>query len=146
MTQIMARNDAKEYMQEQANRYYKGELSWDDYKGIKIEFIPLDLTGYPAIKPETAKWLNILFDEETTDRKGNYMLRGFTYRSAQEKEALGCTYGDAGCDSVSYYAYNDAEQLIYTYCEGDTTCTLFSDKEKYLEEKAEAARWYREER
>ena len=137
----MHRNDANKFLQSLVD-----QGKWDEFREVEIEYIPLDLSAYPQLKPETAKWINILFKEETTDRNGNYMLRGFTYTSAKEKELLNCKYGDAGCDTASYYAYNDEELILFTYCEGDTTCTLFSDKAKYLEEKAETEKWYREER
>lgn len=137
----MHRNEAKEYINDLIS---KGK--YDEAMNTEIEWIPLDLSGFPQLKADTAKWINSLFSEETEDRHGNYMLRGLTYNSAREKELLGCTYGDAGCDSNCFYAYNDDEYLLYSYCEHDTTCTLFADKAKYLAEKAENERWYREER
>lgn len=146
MLYIMPRNEAKEFISAQADRYYAGEISRQEYMAIEIQYTPLDLSFYPTIKPETRRWINILFDEETTDRKGNYMLRGFTRMSAEETARLNCIYGDAGCDCLNFFAYNDEELLIYTYCEGDTTLTILPTREAYETEKAETARWYREER
>lgn len=145
MKYTMSRNEAKSFLREKANEYSLGRLSWDEFKAIEIEYTPLDLSAFP-VKTETAEWINNLFDEETEDKHGNYMLRGFTYQSVFEKEKLGCTYGDAGCDCLNYYAFNDAEMLLFTFCEGDTTLTLFTDPQKYQEEKAKTEKWYREER
>lgn len=144
MKYTMTRNEAKRFLQEQTNRWYKGEITTDEYRAIDIDYVPLDLSTYPAITKETEKWINILFDEESTDRKGNYMLRGFAQNPRMEREKLNLVVGayDHGC---SWWAYNDQEMLIYTYCEGDTTLQMFSTREAYEMEKAETLRWYKEE-
>jgi hypothetical protein len=73
------------------------------------------------------------------------MLRGFTHHPDAEKVKLNLIYGDYA-DCYSFYAYNDAEMIIYTYCEGDTTLTLFNDPVKYEAEKADCKKWWREEK
>ena len=73
------------------------------------------------------------------------MLRGFTRCEGAEMNKLGLSYGDGG-DALSFYAYNDPEMLVYTYCEGDTTLKIFNDKAEYETEKAENSNWYLNER
>ena len=141
----MKRNDVKEFLREQVDRCYNGEISWDDYFAIEIEYEPLNLENYPAIKPETAKWINILFNEETADRKGNYMLRGFTHYEGKEIDFLHLSYGDYS-GGLNFWAYNDEEMLLYTFCEGDTTLTLFNNPKFYKGNKAEMLRWYEKRR
>ena len=144
MEYTMTRKEAKTFLADQANRYWTGEISWSDYKAIEIKYTPLDLTAYPSITSETEKWINILFNEESEDRKGRYMLRGFTRIEAREMEVLHLHYGDySRC--LSFWAYNDDEFLIYTFCEGDTTLQMFPTREEYEAEKERTLTWYREE-
>jgi len=108
-----------------------------------VEILPFDLRRF-NLDPETEKWINILFKEETTDHNGNYMLRGFTRHEMEEVNHLNAHYGDYA-NAYSFYAYNDKERLIYTYCEGDTTLALFETEEVYSKAKAETQQWYKEE-
>ena len=140
----MTRNQSKAFLAEKANQLYTHEISFDEYKAIEIEYIPLDLTIYTNIKPETEEKINLLFTEEDTDKHGNYMLRGFTYHAVSEMDMLNLHYGDYS-KSLNFWAYNDEEMLLYTYCEGDTTLKLFVKREIYEAEKAEYLRWYKEE-
>lgn len=142
----MTKNDYKEYMKQCANKIYTvPEYSLEQYgKDLDaVEILPLDLAKY-NLSPEIEKWINKLFDEEDTDRNGNYMLRGFTRHEAAEMKVLGLSYGDYA-NAYSFYAYNDEEWLIYTYCEGDTTLTLFETVEDYEREKRNTQEWYKEE-
>ena len=75
------------------------------------------------------------------------MLRGFIGDSLEkwyrDKEKLHCNYAPYGF----YYAgfgFNDEEMLIYTWCEGDTTLTLFSDRETYQKEREATEKWFDE--
>lgn len=143
----MKRNDYKHYMQELASKVHKDpkytiEMYKADLNAVTID--PLDLSRFKQLKPNTCKVINILFDEEDTDRNGNYMLRGFTNHGASEIEKLNCKYGDY-TNGYSYYAYNNEELLIYTYCEGDTTLTLYQDKESYDIGYKETHNWYKRE-
>lgn len=144
---VMHRNEVQKFLQDCVSRLYDkaDPYSWDDYKAEEIEYIPLDLSAYPSIKPETAKWIDKLFSEETTDRNGNYLLRGLTRREGDEVALLNLSYGEYS-DALSFWAYNDEEMLIYIFCEGDTTLQLFTTREQYESEKAETLRWYKEER
>ena len=103
-----------------------------------------NLSGFP-VKRETAKWINLLFDEETQDRNGNYMLRGFTRIEMSEVSLLKLSFGDYSRSSLNFWAYNDEELLLYTFCEGDTTLTIFTDPEIYKVNKSAMLRWYKEE-
>ena len=137
------RRNYSRFVQDCADKCYKGIMTWAEYKNMKIELEPIDFTPYPAIKTETQKWIEALFTDEDTDRNGNYMLRGFTYREYAEKEKLGCVMGDGG-NGYSWWAFNDTEMLIYTYCEGDTTLTLCPTREIYESEKERSRVFYTE--
>lgn len=142
----MTKNEYQEYMKELANKVYSdSNYSIKQYKADldEVEILPLDLSAYPAIKEKTAKLINALFTEEDTDRNGNYMLRGFTRQESAEVNALGCSFGDYA-DCYSFFAYNAKEYFIYTYCEGDTTLTLYSDAESYSKGYEENYAWYKE--
>ena len=115
-----------------------------DYRETEIEWIPFDFTEYDFIKNDTRKWIDKLFTEDTTDRKGNWMLRGFTYNPYQEMNLLNINPGNYG-NGYSLYGFNDEEMLIYTYCEGDTTLHLLNDRDIYEKEKKETIDWYRKE-
>ena len=129
------------------------------YQGHMIHMIviPLKTIGkkilksfrqiYPQIKEDTAKYINVAFDKEDTDKNGNYMLRGFIGDSLKkwnsEKEKLNLNYAPYGF-YYSGFGFNDEEMLIYTWCEGDTTLTLFNDRETYQKEREEIEKWFDE--
>ena len=143
---MMTKNEYKQYLIDCTNRWYTDKTyTKEQYEKDldSVEIAPLDLSKYYAIKKETKKWINTLFDEEDVDRKGNYMLRGFTRREGVEMQVLGLTYGEYA-NAYSFYAYNDDEYLIYTYCEGDTTLKPFKTRGEYEKEKAETIEWYKE--
>lgn len=144
MKYTIKRKDYHNFLNECIDKCYAGIMSWKDYKTMEIEFEPIDFTPYPAITKETRKWIEKLFTDEDTDRNGNYMLRGHTYHEYQEKMALNMEMGDGG-NGYSWWAFNDEEMLIYTYCEGDTTLTLLKDREAYESEKERARVFYTEE-
>ena len=142
----MTKNEYKQYMKDCAGRLYSVpgytmEMYNRDLDEVKI--LPLDLKRF-HFNPTLKKWINKLFDEEDVDRNGNYMLRGFTRHEGTELVMLGLSYGDYA-NSYSFYAYNDKSRMIYTYCEGDTTLTLFENEENYLKAKQETATWYKKE-
>lgn len=144
----MTKNEYKKFLEANASRLYNdSSYSMQDYTrdADNVEIIPVDLSEFPQISPKTKELINILFDEEDHDRKNNYMLRGFTHHPDAEKAKLNLIYG-VYADCYSFYAYNDTEMIIYTYCEGDTTLTLFNDPVKYEAEKADCEKWWREEK
>jgi len=144
----MTREDAKKYKDEITNLYWQGKISIKEFdkRWDEIELIPYDLSAFPLVNEETAKWINILFQEPSeTDKNGNYMLRGFTRFLKIEMQKLGLSYGDYA-DGLSFYAYNDTEMLLYSYCEGDTTLKIFNDKETYEKEKEADRQWFEKER
>lgn len=126
---------------------YAGKMSWDEYNNLDFDIIPLDFSAFPAIKEETAKYINAAFDKEDTDRNGNYMLRGFIGDNLsawyRDKEKLNIEYAPFGF-YYSGFGFNDKEMLIYTWAEGDTTVTIFNDSEKYNKEKLETEKFYNE--
>ena len=136
-------------MQKCVSRAYDphDSYSFEDYWKEDIEIIPLDLSAYPQIKEDTAKYINVAFDKEDTDKNGNYMLRGFIGDSLKkwnsEKEKLNLNYAPYGF-YYSGFGFNDEEMLIYTWCEGDTTLTLFNDRETYQKEREEIEKWFDE--
>lgn len=126
---------------------YSGKMSREEYNALEFDIIPLDLSRFDSLKADTADYINSNFDEETTDRNGNYMLRGFIGDSLalwyRDKEKLHCNFSPYGF-YYSGFGFNDAEMLIYTWCEGDTTVKLFSDRETYEQERAATEKWYDE--
>lgn len=44
----------------------------------------------------------------------------------------------------SGFGFNNEEWIIYTWCEGDTTVTLFENEETYLKEREATKKWYEE--
>ena len=152
MKQIrMTRNEYKDYVRKCISRASdpNDPYSWADYKNIdnSVEILPLDLSDYPAIRVETAERINKWFDEEDVDRNENYMLRGFTGSDnfgLADKEMSLLNIEPHYPSAYSFYGFNDTELLIYTWCEGDTTLTLFKDRIKYEVAKAETIAWYKE--
>ena len=144
----ITREDAEKYYDELVNKYYKGEISWNKYKELwdDVELLPYDLYKFTQLKGDTIVWINKLFQKAPeTNRRGNFMLRGFTRCEGTEMNLLGLTYGDYA-DAISFYAYNDEEMLVYEYTEGDTTLVICSDKESYENEKQFTHDWYKEAR
>lgn len=147
MTKQMTKNEFKKYMEECASRLWteKG-YTMEKYNADldAIEILPLDLSKFPQLSENSIKYINGLFDEEDTDRDGNYMLRGFTRCESGEVSRLNCNYGDYA-NAYSFFAYNNDEYFIYTYCEGDTTLTIYPDRETYEKGYKKTHDWYKEE-
>lgn len=144
----MTKNEYKKFVEECANRYWKEDgYTWDNYNKDcdSVEILPPDLSKFEQLTTETKKWINILFTEEDEDGRKNFMMRGFTRNEWMEMQKLGLSYGDYGRDGLSFWAYNNTEYLIYTYCEGDTTLTILPDKESYEKEYNHTLNWYKEE-
>ena len=145
----MTRNEYCEYLQKCVSRAYdpNDSYTFEDYGKEDVEIIPLDLSAYPQIKEDTAKYINTVFDKEDIDKYGNYMLRGFIGDSLEkwyrDKEKLRCNYAPYGF-YYSGFGFNDEEMLIYTWCEGDTTLTLFNDRETYNKEREVTEKWFDE--
>ena len=145
----MTRNEYHEYLQKCVSRAYNPNDSYTfaDYANEDVDIIPLDLSVYPQIKEGTAKYINATFNKEDTDKNGNYMLRGFIGDSLEkwyrDKEKLHCNYAPYGFH-YSGFGFNDEEMLIYTWCEGDTTLTLFNDRETYQKEREATEKWFDE--
>lgn len=141
------RNEMHEILSQKVNDCYAGKMAWSEYSELEFDIIPLDFSRFPEIKPETQKYINSVFDKETTDRNGNYMLRGFIGDSLKQwyrdKEKLNLNYAPYGF-YYSGFGFNDSEMLIYTWCEGDTTLTIFSDREKYEAERKATEKWFDE--
>ncbi len=141
----MTKNEYQKYIIKLASKVhtdpqYTIEMYKKDVNAITIE--PLDLSGFPQIRPITGKFINALFTEEDKDIDGNYMLRGHTFHMHTEIKELNCKYGDY-TNGYSFYAYNNEELFIYTYCEGDTTLTLYPNKESYDIGYGKTRDWYK---
>lgn len=145
----MTRNEYHDYLEKCISRIHDNHdtYSLTDYRKEDIEIIPLDLSMFPQIKEETAKYIDLVFNKEDQDEHGNYMLRGFIGDSLKkwyrDKEKLGCNYAPYGF-YYSGFGFNDEEMLIYTWCEGDTTLTIFNDRTLYEKERAYIEKWYNE--
>ncbi len=141
----MTKNEYQKYAQKCANRFYNesGYTRKDfDADLDAVEVLPFNLSAFPQLSENAVSWINALFSSEKIDKNGNYMLRGRTYYEVSEMQVLNLHYGDYG-RSLSFWGYNDEEMLIYTYCEGDTTLTIFSKREVYEQEKEETLNWYK---
>lgn len=141
------RNEMHEILKKAISDCYAGKMKMQEYNALEFDIIPIDFSRFPKLKKDTAEYINKVFDEETTDRNGNFMLRGRVYDSLslwfRDKEKLHLNYAPYGF-YYSGFGFNDEERLIYIWCEGDTTVTLFDDEETYLKERAETEKWYEE--
>ncbi len=144
----MTNNDYKEYCKECASRLYnESGYSISDFRRDtdNVEILPFDLSRFPQLSETTIRWINAFFSEEDTDKNGNYILRGFTYRERTAVQELGLNYGDYA-DCYSFFAYNNKELLVFEYCEGDISMKIFPDKESYDNEYMEMYEFYKEKR
>ena len=82
--------------------------------------------------------------EESTDRNGNYMLRGHWLSDLCYQFAEKCKFDLVQVDGYSSYAYSDEQMAVFTYCEGDITLTPFENKAEYEKEKADTIKFYKE--
>lgn len=146
----LTKNQYKDYLKKNASRIYsEAGYSIDDYfqDANNVDIIPFDLSKFPDITPDTAKYINKYFDTEGEDRNGNYMLRGFIGDSINlwilQKENLKLNYAPYGF-YYSGFGFNDTEMLIYTWCEGDITLTIFNDRKLYQQERAATEKWFDE--
>lgn len=143
----MTKNEYQEYVKQCAHRFHtESGYSIRDFEHDTeaVTVLPFDLSKFPQIKEHTQKMINILFEEEDKDKDGNYMLRGASHFGHEytEMQTLGCKYGDYS-NGYSFFAYNADEYLIYTYCEGDTTLTIYSTKEEYDKGYSDTYAWYK---
>lgn len=141
------RNEMRDILNKAVFACYAGKMSWEEYRNLQFDIIPIDFSRFLSVKRETADYINKVFTDECTDRNGNYMLRGFIGDNLnawyRDKEKLNLNYAPYGF-YYSGFGFNDAEMLIYTWCEGDTTLTIFDDRERYMQEREETERWYEE--
>lgn len=147
---IIDRREHKAYLNKLVKRCYDphDSFSWKDYFETEFDFLPVDLSPFKTLLSETKTLIDKLFDDYEIAPRGYFLLRGFTGsdnfgRGYQEAKALNCIVGDSN-SGYSWYAYNDAEMMIYTWCEGDTCLELFETREKYEEEKEYTKNWYKE--
>lgn len=141
------RNEMHKILERVISDCYAGKMPMKEYFKIEFDIIPLDFSKFPQFKADTCEYINKNFDKETTDKSGNYMLKGFIGDNLalwyRDKENLHCNYAPYGF-YYSGFGFNDEELIIYTWCEGDTTITLFSDKATYLKEREATEKWYEE--
>lgn len=97
------------------------------------------------LNEDTIRIAKVNFTKETTDRKGNYMLKGHWWRDLCYQFANICDFVAVQIDGYSSYAYSDAQMAILEYCEGDISLKVFDDRSRYEQEKADTIRFYKEE-
>lgn len=110
----------------------------------EYEIATLDLSKY-NLNETTQRIADNNFMEETTDRNGNYMLRGHWLSDLCYQFAEKCKFDLVQIDRYSSYAYSDEQMVVFTYCEGDITLTPFENKTDYEKEKADTIKFYEEE-
>lgn len=133
MAQKITRNDYYNLIRE------TGKIPKDD----EYEIIPLDLSAY-SLKENTKKIVNAVFTVETTNRDGEYMLKGFWLCNRCYQFAKQCDFTLTQISVYSSYAYSDEQMAVFTYTEGDIYLTLFTNKEKYEKEKEATIQFYME--
>lgn len=130
----------------------KNKISRNDYyqmlrKTGKVpkgcEILPLELSDYKLSKT-TKKIVDSTFTEETTDKNGNYLLKGHWLHNLSYQFASQCDFFLKQVDGFSSYAFSDEQMAVFTYCEGDICLTLFTNREKYEREKADTIKYYQE--
>jgi hypothetical protein len=109
----------------------------------EYEIVPLDLSKY-HLNEITQRISDNNFMEESTDRNGNYMLRGHWLSDLCYQFAEKCKFDLVQVDGYSSYAYSDEQMAVFTYCEGDITLTPFENKAEYEKEKADTIKFYKE--
>ena len=126
------------------NDYYKliretGRIPKDD----EYEILPLDLSAY-SLNETTQRIADRNFMEETTDKNGNYMLTGHWFCDLCYEFANKCDFKLREINGYSAYAFSDEQMAVFTYCEGDIYLTLFTDRDKYENEKERTIKFYKE--
>lgn len=143
----LTKNQYQDYLKILANRYYSDkDFSIEDYrqKADNVKILDFDLSAFPDISPKTQKYINKFFEYEDKDRNGNYMLRGTDCHSDHLRALIFSTLNLTGnIYGLSSYAYNDNELMIFTYCEGDITLTLFNNRAAYEADKKATIDWYK---
>lgn len=109
----------------------------------EYEIVPLNLSKY-HLNEITQRISDNNFMEESTDRNGNYMLRGHWLSDLCYQFAEKCKFDLVQVDGYSSYAYSDEQMAVFTYCEGDITLTPFENKAEYEKEKADTIKFYKE--
>lgn len=109
----------------------------------EYDIADLDLSVY-KLNETTQRIANNNFMEETTNRNGNYMLRGHWLSDLCYTFSKLCKFNLVQIDGYSSYAYSDDQMAVFTYCEGDITLTPFTNKADYEKEKANTIKFYEE--
>lgn len=103
-----------------------------------------NLSNY-HLSENTCRIVNLNFIEETTNRNGEYMLRGLWASDLCYQFAKKCKFTLVQVDGYSAYAYSDEQMAIFTYCERDITLTPYTNKEDYEKAKENIIKFYKEE-
>lgn len=140
------RNEKSAIMNRLINDCYEGKETFTGCSKIEFDIIPLDFSKFPTIKKETAEYINATFDKEGANKNGCCILYGFIddiYAWCAETEKLNLNYVPYGY-YYSGFGFNDTEMLIYTWCEGDTTLKMYSNREEYEKERETTETWFEE--
>lgn len=111
-------------------------------KDGRYDILPLDLDAYPLF-PETKRIADKNFMEESQDSDGAYMLCGHWLSDVSYQFAAACSFTLKVVDSYRSYAYSDKQLAVFTYCEGDVTLTLFTEREAYEKKKSKTIRFHK---
>jgi hypothetical protein len=144
----MTHNQYHKFLEENASKVWTPNNGYGmkEYNedADRVDIIPFDLSEYPCLSSKTTEYISKHFNTEDTDRSGHRMFRGFIGDSIaaweHEKEALkvnshfGFYY--------SGYGKNEDEYIIYTWCEGDTTVTVFNNSVDFFKEVASCEEFY----
>lgn len=143
----MTHNEYMEYSKKSLGRVYdKCEPAYgfnqylEDVKNVEV--IPYDLSEY-NLPEEIEKVINSIFTEETTSKKGEYMLVGFSesvedWRKITDRLGLKRTMGYY----YSGYCHSENLNMYMTYSEGDLYLKLFKNKEDYNNSLQETIEFY----
>lgn len=125
------------------NEYFKKIQNCSKKEMRGYDIVPLDLSSF-RLSETTQKIANANFMEETTNRNGDYMLRGHWLSDLCYAFASKCNFHLVQPNAYMAYAYSDEQMAIFTFCEGDITLTPYTSNEKYQVDKAETIRFYKE--
>ena len=71
MTKIRCtRNEMHEILTKAVSDCYAGKMTWEEYRNLDFDIIPVDFSKFPEVTEETAKYINAAFDKEDTDQNG----------------------------------------------------------------------------
>jgi len=143
----MTHNEYSDFLKANASKVWTKDdygMKEFDEDADRVDILPFDLSEYSCLSKETALYINKYFTKEDTDRNGRRMFRGFVgdNTSAWELEKETLKIQSHFGFYYSGYGKNENEYIIYTWCEGDTTLTVFKNSVDFLNEVASCEEFY----